>query len=71
MNEDVKKYGIMLFISIIVLIIELIFKIKGVIGLILCIASVYFIIALSIRILRLTNLFNEEIMEKIDILFFL
>lgn len=71
MNEDVKKYGIMLFISIIVLIIELIFKIKGVIGLILCIASIYFIIALSIRILRLTNLFNEEIMEKIDILFFL
>ena len=65
MNEDVKKYGI------IVLIIELIFKIKGVIGLILCIASIYFIIALSIRILRLTNLFNEEIMEKIDILFFL
>lgn len=71
MNEDVKKYGIMLFISIIVLIIELIFKIKGVIGLILCIASIYFIIALSIRILRLTNLFNEEIMEKINILFFL
>ena len=71
MNEDVKKYGIMLFISIIVLIIELIFKIKGVIGLILCIASIYFIIALSIRILRLTNLFNEVIMEKIDILFFL
>lgn len=71
MNEDVKKYGIMLFISIIVLIIELIFKVKGVIGLILCIASIYFIIALSIRILRLTNLFNEEIMEKIDILFFL
>ena len=71
MNEDVKKYGIMLFISIIVLIIELIFKIKGVISLILCIASIYFIIALSIRILRLTNLFNEEIMEKIDILFFL
>ena len=71
MNEDVKKYGIMLFISIIVLIIELIFKIKGVIGLILCIASIYFIIALSIRILRLTNLFNKEIMEKIDILFFL
>lgn len=71
MNEDVKKYGIMLFISIIVLIIELMFKIKGVIGLILCIASIYFIIALSIRILRLTNLFNEEIMEKIDILFFL
>lgn len=71
MNEDVKKYGIMLFISIIVLIIELIFKIKGVIGLILCIVSIYFIIALSIRILRLTNLFNEEIMEKIDILFFL
>ena len=71
MNEDVKKYGIMLLTSVIVLIIELIFKIKGVIGLILCIASIYFIIALSIRILRLTNLFNEEIMEKIDILFFL
>ena len=30
MNEDVKKYGIMLFISIIVLIIELIFKIAAV-----------------------------------------
>lgn len=71
MNEDVKKYCIMLLISISILIIELIFKFKGVIGLILCIASIYFIIALSIRILRLTNLFNEEIMEKIDILFFL
>ena len=71
MNEDVKKYGVMLLISVFILIIELIFKIKGVVGLILCIASIYFIIALSIRILRLTNLFNEEIMEKIDILFFL
>ena len=59
MNEDVKKYGVMLLISVIVLIIELIFKIKGVIGLILCLVSIYFIIALSIRILRLTNLFNE------------
>ncbi len=71
MNEDVKKYSIMLLISVFILIIELIFKIKGVVGLILCIASIYFIIALLIRILRLTNLFNEEIMEKIDILFFL
>ena len=71
MNEDIKKYGIMLIINIILLIVELIFKIKGVFGLILCILSIYFIIALSIRILRLTNLFNEEIMEKIDILFFL
>ncbi len=71
MNEDVKKYSVMLLISVFILIIELIFKIKGVVGLILCIASIYFIIALSIRILRLTNLFNEEIMEKIDILFFL
>lgn len=71
MNEDVKKYSVMLLISVFILIIELIFKIKGVVGLILCIASIYFIIALLIRILRLTNLFNEEIMEKIDILFFL
>lgn len=71
MNEDVKKYSIMLLISVFILIIELIFKIKGVVGLILCIASIYFIIALLIRILRLTNLFNEKIMEKIDILFFL
>lgn len=71
MNEDIKKYGIMLIINVILLIVELIFKIKGVFGLILCILSIYFIIALSIRILRLTNLFNEEIMEKIDILFFL
>lgn len=71
MNENVKKYSVMLLISVFILIIELIFKIKGVVGLILCIASIYFIIALLIRILRLTNLFNEEIMEKIDILFFL
>lgn len=71
MNEDIKKYGIMLIINVILLIMELIFKIRGVFGLILCILSIYFIIALSIRILRLTNLFNEEIMEKIDILFFL
>ena len=71
MNENIKKYGIMLIINVILLIVELIFKIKGVFGLVLCILSIYFIIALSIRILRLTNLFNEEIMEKIDILFFL
>ncbi len=71
MNNNVKKYGLMLLISIILLVIELVFKIKGVIGLIICIVSVYFIVALSIRILRLTSIFDDGIMEKIDILFYL
>ena len=69
MNKDIKKYSVMLIISIVLLLIELIFKFKGSIGLILCIVSIYFITALSIRIIRLTNYFDEDIMEKIDILF--
>lgn len=71
MNKDIKKYSVMLIISIVLLLIELIFKFKGSIGLILCIVSIYFITALSIRIIRLTNYFDEDIMEKIDILLFL
>lgn len=71
MSKEIKKYSVMLVISIILLLIEVIFKFKGSIGLILCIVSVYFIIALSIRIIRLTNYFDEKIMEKIDILLFL
>ena len=66
-----KKYGIILLISFILLLIELIFKIKGVIGLILCIVSVYFIVGITLRIIRLTHIFNDDIMEKVDILFFL
>ena len=69
MNKNIKKYSVMLIISIILLLIEVIFKFKGSIGLILCIVSIYFITALSIRIIRLANYFNDDIMEKIDILF--
>lgn len=69
MSKEIKKYSIMLIISIILLLIEVIFKFKGSVGLIICIVSIYFITALSIRIIRLTNYFNEDIMEKIDILF--
>ena len=69
MNKEIKKYSVMLIISIFLLLNEIIFKFKGSVGLILCIVSVYFIIALSIRIIRLTNYFDENIMEKIDILF--
>lgn len=66
-----KKYGIILLISFILLLIELIFKIKGVIGLILCIVSVYFIVGIILRIIRLMHIFNDDFMEKVDILFFL
>ncbi len=66
-----KKYGIILLISIILLLIEIIFKIKGFIGLILCIISVYFIIGITLRLIRLTHIFNDDFMEKVDILFFL
>lgn len=66
-----KKYGIILLISVILLLIELIFKIKGFIGLILCIVSVYFIVGIILRIIRLTHIFNDDFMEKVDILFFL
>lgn len=71
MNKDIKKYSVMLMVSIFLLLTEVIFKFKGSFGLILCIVSIYFIISLSIRIIRLTNFFDENIMEKIDILLFL
>lgn len=71
MNEEINKYENLFLISITLLLIEIVFKIKGLIGFILCIVSIYFIVGLLIRILRLTNLFNDEFLDKIDILFFL
>lgn len=71
MNEEINKYENLFLISITLLLIEIVFKIKGLIGFILCIISIYFIVGLLIRILRLTNLFNDEFLDKIDILFFL
>lgn len=71
MRHDSKFYFIALCISLIVLLIEVIFRIKGVIGLILCVVSVYFIIGLIIKLLRIADVIDDNFLEKIDILFFL
>ena len=49
MKHSARFYFITLCISLIVLIIEVLFKIKGVVGLILCLTSVYFVIGLIIK----------------------
>lgn len=71
MKHSARFYFIMLCISLIVLIIEVLFKIKGVVGLILCLASVYFVIGLIIKLLRVAEIIDDNLLEKIDILFFL
>ena len=71
MRHDSKFYFIALCISLTVLLIEVIFRIKGVIGLILCVVSVYFIIGLIIKLLRIADVIDDNFLEKIDILFFL
>ena len=68
---DCLNLSITLCISLIVLIIEVLFKIKGVVGLILCLASVYFVIGLIIKLLRVAEIIDDNLLEKIDILFFL
>lgn len=71
MKNKPKIYFIVLLISVITLILEVfVLKFKGVIGLTLCILSLYFIVASIIRLVRLTRIFNDDFMEKIDILFF-
>ena len=56
---------------ILVIIGGVLFKIKGVFGLILCLASVYFVIGLIIKLLRVAEIIDDNLLEKIDILFFL
>ena len=71
MRHDSRFYFITLCISLIVLLIEVIFRIKGVVGLVLCLGSVYFIVGLIIKLLRIAEVISDDLLEKIDILFFL
>lgn len=71
MKHGSRFYFITLSISLIVLLIEVIFRIKGMVGLVLCLSSVYFIVGLIIKLLRIADIINDDLLEKIDILFFL
>ena len=72
MKNDFKIYLIILAISILLLLLEVfILKISGVIGLSICIISIYFIVGSIIRLIRLSNIFSDEVMERLDILFFI
>lgn len=72
MNEYIKKYTIILSISLLVLIIEaFLIRLGGAIGLILCIASIYLIIGSIIKLLKATDIVKGDFLDKIDILFFL
>lgn len=72
MKNDFKIYLVILAISILLLLLEVfILKISGVIGLTICILSVYFIVGSIIRLVKLSGLFSDEVMERLDILFFI
>ena len=72
MNEYIKKYTVILTISLIVLILEaFILRLGGAIGLILCIASIYLIVGCIIKLLKITDIVKGDFLDKIDILFFL
>ena len=72
MNEYIKKYTIILAISLVVLILEtLVLRLGGAIGLILCIASIYLIVGSIIKLLKVTDIVKGDFLDKIDILFFL
>lgn len=71
MKHSSRFYFILLCVNLIILILEVLFKIKGVFGLILCLLSVYFIVGLVIKLFRIADIINDDVLEKIDILFFL
>lgn len=66
-----KKYLWILIGSLVLLLLEFIIKLKGALGLIISLVSVYLIIGCIIRLIRLARIFDDELMEKLDILFFL
>lgn len=72
MKNDFKIYLVILAINILLLLLEVfILKISGVIGLTICILSVYFIVGSIIRLVKLSGFFRDEVMERLDILFFI
>lgn len=71
MKYGSKVYFILLAVSVLLFLLELIFKIKGVIGLTLCVLSLYFFVGSIIKIIRFLQIVDDDFMENIDILFFL
>jgi hypothetical protein len=71
MKYGSKVYFILLAISVLLFLLELIFKIKGAIGLALCVLSLYFFVGSIIKIIRFLQIVDDDFMENIDILFFL
>lgn len=71
MKFTARLYIVLLFISILVLLLDIFFlKVQGAIGLALCILCVYLVVGCLIRLIRLSQIISDIIMEKIDILFF-
>ncbi len=71
MKRKPSMYIYLLGISLIVFILEVfIIKLSGVLGLTICLISTYLIVGSIIRIIRLADLIDDNIMEKLDILFF-
>lgn len=71
MKYGSKVYFILLAISVLLFLLELIFKIKGAIGLALRVLSLYFFVGSIIKIIRFLQIVDDDFMENIDILFFL
>lgn len=71
MKNNFKLYLITLFVSLILFLLEtIIFKFSGALGLSICIISLYLLIGSIIRLFRLSDIVDDKIMERIDILFF-
>ena len=72
MDDYTKKYAIIIGISLLLLVLEaFLFRFTGILGLIICIVSIYFTIGSIIKLLKLTDIVKNDILDKIDILFFL
>lgn len=71
MKNSPKLYFITLSLSILLFVLEAFFlKLEGAIGLIICIICLYLFVGSIIRLIRLSQIFSDEIMDRIDILFF-
>lgn len=71
MENNLKKYFFILGINFIILLLEILFKISGPFGLMLCVLSIYFIVGSIIRLLIVLNIFDNKLLEELDILFFI
>lgn len=72
-NKKLILYGVILLVSLIVFIL-LIFvfqKPDGILGLIICIASIFMILGSIVKLCRLSPKFEDSFIKALDILFWL